>query len=334
MGSGFKLMSSDVVEQTFSITSNPFVALFIGLFATALMQSSSTTTAIIVTLVAAETLSLKGAVPMIMGANIGTSVTSTIVAMGHIRNKDEFQHAISAATVHDFFNIIVVLILLPIELYTGSLSRIATSLVGLLPVYSSSSSSFSLIGATIKPLSAMLVSLFDENAFIVLGLALGLLIVSLRNLSQLLQNLLIGKSQEIVDKYVFGHPLKSLFWGVVITAGVQSSSVTASLTVPLVAAKRATLEKVFPFLIGANVGTTVTALIAAITQSQTAMAIAMVHVLFNFFGVLILFPIPQIRRIPILIAEQLGTLSAKHRAVGICYVLVLFFLIPFAIIFS
>lgn len=124
-----------------------------------------------------------------------------------------------------------------------------------------------------------------------------------------------------------------MLWGVGITAGVQSSSVTASLTVPIVAAKRATLEKVFPFLIGANVGTTVTALIAAITQSQTAMAIALVHVLFNFFGVLILFPIPQIGRIPIWLAENLGKLSAKHRAIGIAYVLVMFFLIPFAIIF-
>jgi len=200
MSSGFKLMGSDLVEQAFSITSEPLVALFIGLFATALMQSSSTTTAIIVTLVASETLSLNGAVPMIMGANIGTSVTSTIVALGHIRNKDQFQDAISAATVHDFFNIIVVLILLPVELFTGYLSGTASHLAALMPVYNTTSESFSLMGATIKPLSAMLVSLFNENIIVILLLALGLLILSLSQLSRVLQKLLIGKSQAIVDK--------------------------------------------------------------------------------------------------------------------------------------
>jgi len=333
MGGGFKLMSADLVERAFVITSNPLIALFIGLFATAVMQSSSTSTAIIVTLVASGALALEGAVPMIMGANIGTSVTSTIVAMGHIHKKHEFKDAISAATVHDFFNILVVLILLPFELFTGYLSTSASYLASLLPVYDGTTGGFSIMNATIKPLSKLLIIFLNQNIFLVLGVALILLVMSLRSFSKVLRSFLIGKSQKVVDRYIFGHPLKSLFWGAAITAGVQSSSVTASLTVPFVASKRATLQKVFPFLIGANVGTTITALIAALSQSQTALAIALVHVLFNLFGVLLLFPIKHIRNIPVWMAEKLGTLSYKYRIAGIAYVLIVFFMVPFLIIF-
>jgi sodium-dependent phosphate cotransporter len=309
------------------------VSLFIGLFATAIMQSSSTSTSIIVTLVAAGTLSMNNAVPMIMGANIGTSVTSTIVALGHIHKKDEFRYAISAATVHDFFNIKVVLVLLPFELLTGYLSSVATYLASLIPVYDSTREGFSLMGSTIKPLSAAIISLLNENIIFVLTVALVLLISSLRGFSKVLRQYLIGKSQEVIDKYIFGHPLKSLFWGTAITAGVQSSSVTASLTVPFVASKRATLQKVFPFLIGANVGTTFTALIAAISQSETALAIAFVHLLFNLTGVFLFFPVKFIRNIPVWIADNLGNLSYKNRTIGILYVVVTFFLVPFLFIF-
>lgn len=328
LSGGFKLMSKDLVDDVFRVTSNPVVALFIGLFATALMQSSSTTTSIIVTLVAAGTLSFQNAIPMIMGANIGTSVTSTIVALGHIHNKNEFRHAISAATVHDFFNMLVVLFLLPFELLTGYLSKAAVYLTASLPIYDSASQRFSIMDATIKPSSAWIIDSLDGNVVLILILALSLLVISLRGFSVVLRSFLIGKSQAVVDKYVFGHPLRSLFWGVAITAGVQSSSVTASLTVPLVASNRATLQKVFPFLIGANVGTTFTALIAALSQNETALAIAICHVLFNLFGVFIFFPIEHIRNIPVWMAERLGNMSQENRLVGILYVLVVFFIVP------
>ena len=103
MSGGFKLLGKDIAQQIITITSNPFVGLFVGLLATALVQSSSTTTSMIVAIVASGSLTLQNAVPMIMGANIGTSVTSTIVALGHVPKRIEFQKAISSATVHDFF---------------------------------------------------------------------------------------------------------------------------------------------------------------------------------------------------------------------------------------
>ncbi len=328
LSGGFKLMSKDIVEDVFQVTSNPIIALFIGLFATALMQSRSTTTSIIVTLVASGALSFQNAIPMIMGANIGTSVTSTIVALGHFHNKNEYSHAISAATVHDFFNMLVVLFLLPFELLTGYLSQAAVFLAASLPIYDNTSEGFSILGATIKPAAAWIIDSLNGNVVLVLLLALSLLLISLRGFSVVLRSFLIGKSQAVVDKYVFGHPLRSLFWGVAITAGAQSSSVTASLTVPLVASKRATLQKVFPFLIGANVGTTITALIAALSQNETALAIAICHVLFNLAGVLLFFPIEFVQNIPVGMAERLGSMSQKNRLVGLLYVLVVFFMVP------
>jgi sodium-dependent phosphate cotransporter len=250
------------------------------------------------------------------------------VALGHIHRKAEFRYAISAATVHDFFNIMVVIILLPLELTTGFLSKTALYLTEVLPIFDSEGESKGFLDRTIKPASAAIATALGGNAWIVIVMALVLLITSLRGFTMILKSFLIGQSQKIVDKYVFGHPLQSLIWGTLITAGVQSSSVTASLTVPLVASKRATLEKVFPFLIGANVGTTLTALIAALSQNETALAIALVHLLFNLCGVLFFFPFKFIRNIPVWLANQLGMLSEKNRLIGVLYVAVVFFLVP------
>ena len=77
-------MGEDFAKNIISTTSNPFVALFIGILSTTIFQSSSTTTSLIVGMVSAGALTLNGAIPMIMGANIGTTVTNTIVSIGHI----------------------------------------------------------------------------------------------------------------------------------------------------------------------------------------------------------------------------------------------------------
>ena len=116
MSSAIKHMGADVADSIFTATSNPMVALFIGVFSTVLFQSSSTTTSLIVGMVSSGALSLTGAVPMIMGANIGTTVTNTIVSVGHINRGNEFKRAFAASTVHDFFNVLAVLILFPLEM--------------------------------------------------------------------------------------------------------------------------------------------------------------------------------------------------------------------------
>ena len=122
MGLSFKLFGSGLAQELIERTSNPFVGLIIGILATTLVQSSSTTTSLTVGLVAAGALSIEGAVPIVMGANIGTSVTCALVSLVHVRRKEEFQRAFAGATIHDFFNCLAVLILLPLEVMTGFLA--------------------------------------------------------------------------------------------------------------------------------------------------------------------------------------------------------------------
>ncbi len=335
MSGGFKLLGKDIAQQIITITSNPFVGLFVGLLATALVQSSSTTTSMIVAIVASGSLTLQNAVPMIMGANIGTSVTSTIVALGHVPRRTEFQKAISSATVHDFFNLIVVAILFPIEYFTGALSSAGAALAHVF--YSEGASGtkmFSILGVTVKPTAKALTNLLGSSAAVVIPVSIVLLFASLRAFSVSLKKILIGKSEENLQKYVFGSPIKSLLWGTGLTAAVQSSSVTTSLIVPLVATDKVDLRKAFPFLMGANIGTTVTALLAAVSQTEAALAVALCHLLFNLVGVLILFPIKSIRNIPIWMSETLGHYSGKRRFIGVAYIVITFFLIPFSLIYS
>ena len=100
LGDGFKGLGHDLLNQFFAATENPFIGLVIGLLGTTVVQSSSVTTSMIVALVAApdDPLPIQNAIPMIMGANIGTTVTNTLVALGHMGRKDEFERAFAAAT--------------------------------------------------------------------------------------------------------------------------------------------------------------------------------------------------------------------------------------------
>ena len=134
LGLGFRALGEEVLDSFFAATENPFIGLMIGILATTLVQSSSVTTAMIVGLVAApeNAIPITNAVPMIMGANIGTTVTNTIASLAHMGRKEEFRRAFAVATVHDFFNYLAVLILLPLELATHFLETSATAMTSLL----------------------------------------------------------------------------------------------------------------------------------------------------------------------------------------------------------
>ncbi|MFQ5866337.1 MAG: Na/Pi symporter, partial [bacterium] len=121
MGTAFKLFGKDFAEQLIATTSNPYVGLLIGILTTSVIQSSSTTTSLVVGLVGAGALTISNAIPIIMGSNIGTSITNTIVSMGHVSRSNEFRRAFAGSTVHDFFNLITVVILFPLQLMTNFL---------------------------------------------------------------------------------------------------------------------------------------------------------------------------------------------------------------------
>ena len=126
MGLSFKLFGKGFAESLINSTTNRFIGLFIGILATSIIQSSSTVTSIVVGMVGGGMLTITNAIPIIMGANIGTSVTNTLVSMGHINRKDEFNRAFHGAILHDHFNFLSVVVLFPLELAFGPLQWIAT----------------------------------------------------------------------------------------------------------------------------------------------------------------------------------------------------------------
>lgn len=338
---GISSFGSDFVDQVFSSVANPIAGLAAGVLATVLVQSSSVTTATIVGLVGAGVLSIETAVPMVMGANIGTTVTNTLASLGHVRQSAYFQRAFAAATVHDYFNLLSVAILLPLEVAFGLISRIANSfanLVGdILPEVGSGSSLIkSAINAPVSWMADTIESLGWSGAegAILLGVGFGLIFLALWMITRQMKAVMSGRIENAINGVLSkGAGAGALLVGLVMTVAVQSSSITTSILVPLVAAGVLTLRNAFPVTLGANLGTTVTALLASIAaDSSDALVIALAHVTFNILGILIFYPWPRLRRIPIMLAERTGEAAVKRKSVVAVYVIGLFIVAPVAIL--
>lgn len=333
MISSLQHLGKTAAETIILATSNPFTGLFIGLLVTAIIQSSSATTSMVVALVASRAITLEGAIPIIMGANIGTTITSTIVSLGFITKKKEFRRAVAAGTYHDFFNILTAAILFPLEYYFGFLSGISGTIARTLfnePI-AGTSGNFSIL-SVFNPIIRLLVNNIG-NGFLLALLSFALLFGSILFFRKMLSSRLGFGSQERFQRFFFQSSLKSFGWGLLTTAAIRSSTVTTSLVVPLVAKKVVKLRKAVPFILGANIGTTLTAFIAAMFNSNAAISIAIAHFLFNFIGVLIFFPIPALREVPVALADGLGRLTLRYRMIGFLYVILMFFFIPFSLIY-
>jgi sodium-dependent phosphate cotransporter len=145
--------------------------------------------------------------------------------------------------------------------------------------------------------------------------------------------MVLSKVEVFFDKYIFKTAIRALLFGMLLTFMVQSSSITTSLIVPLAGAGVLSLRQIFPYTLGANIGTTATALLAALSLNVTALVTAFAHLIFNIFGILIIYPIPFIRNIPIKLAETLAEYSIKNRLIPFAYLLIVFIVIPFTIIY-
>lgn len=333
---GIKIMGADTQERLFSAVSNPIAGLCVGILGTVLVQSSSASTSVIVGLVASGALGVDQAVPMIMGANIGTTVTNTIVSLGHVRQSAEFKRAFAAATVHDFFNVLAVAILLPVELIFRPISGIAKWVSELL-VGSGGTEWKSPVKKWVKEPVGWLKDLWDQlgasgNVKGALMVATGLVIVLIalafvtKNMKALVAarierslNAILGKAGGLV----------ALAVGMVVTIAVQSSSITTSILIPLSAAGVLTLRNIYPVTLGANVGTTITALLAALAASSAdSLTVALTHTTFNIAGILLLYVLPFAREIPVSAATLMADLAVRRRVLAVCYVVVLFIVAP------
>ncbi|KAM6924316.1 sodium-dependent phosphate transport protein 2A isoform 1-T1 [Xenentodon cancila] len=404
LSSAFQLAGGKVAGDIFKdnvVLSNPVAGLVVGILVTVLVQSSSTSTSIIVSLVASGLLEVKSAVPVIMGSNIGTSVTNTIVAMMQAAERDDFQRAFAGATIHDCFNWLSVLVLLPLEVASGLMTRLSLLLVNILSLQSGEEAP-ELLKVITEPVTKLIIQLdkcvitgiamgnedmrnrslvkewcqtgpdmpagnrSTENCqdlpwssrvkcrhlfastelsdltvgLILLAASLAVLCTCLMLLVKLLNSILKGQVAKIIHKVIntdlpfpFGWlaGYVAMMVGAGVTFLVQSSSVFTSAMTPLVGIGVISLERAYPLTLGSNIGTTATALLAALASPGNKLAasiqIALCHLFFNVFGILLWYPLPFMR-LPIRMARVLGERTAKYRWFAVLYLLLCFLLLP------
>ncbi|XP_077157606.1 sodium-dependent phosphate transport protein 2B [Paroedura picta] len=424
LSSAFQLVGGKAAGDIFkdgSVLSNPVAGLVIGVLVTVMVQSSSTSSSIIVSMVASSLLTVRLAIPIIMGANIGTSVTNTIVALMQAGDRNEFRRAFAGATVHDFFNWLSVFVLLPLEVASGYLFLLTSvivesfhlesgesapellkvitdpftkliiqldkSVISAIAIGDKSASNKSLVKTWCQTKTSLIAKnvtvpspenctspdlcWFDGNStftlrnyshtenikkcnhifagttlydsavgVILLALSLLVLCTCLVLIVKLLNSILKGQVANVIKKTLntdFPFPFSWLtgYLAMLVGAGmtfiVQSSSVFTSAITPLVGIGVISIERAYPLTLGSNIGTTTTAILAAMASPgntlKYSLQIALCHFFFNISGIILWYPFPCMR-VPIRLAKGLGNITAKYRWFAIFYLLICFLLIP------
>ena len=343
MGSGLKGIGkgSDWLETIIAQGTNPLVALFGGVLVTAIVQSSSFTTSLIITLVAAGQMQIETAVFAVMGANIGTSVTGLIVSLGTMRIKRQFRRAYATALMHSIPNILTVAILFPIEWITsvfmgngrGVLANTASwaaNLIGFTEVEKPTNPIKLITKPVVNFIQSVMESFGGEGslgasvAVAVCGLLL--LFVALIFLVKNLKGAVLSRLEGLFSTVFFRNNFIAWLSGIISTISVQSSSVTTSLMVPIAGAGAVKLKRAFPFLLGCNIGTTVTGVIAALANpTHAAITVAIAHVLFNFCDNAIWYPL---RRIPIRMSKAYSRLACQSPKWAFIFLGTVFIILP------
>jgi len=378
----FKLVSGKQAGAIFGnkVMTNPIVGLMIGILFTVLVQSSSTCTSVIVSLVAAGGLEVKTAIPMVMGANIGTSMTSTLVSLTQVTDVVQFERAFAAATVHDCFNWLSVIVLLVVELPTDYLLRLTQFIVdaqddggqsqdlGIPNIFDYFVTPFTNLiiqvndtmlecwganeeecqnATSLLPNPPPSPFLFDiENwsdqaiGGVLLVIALFVLSLCLILIVKVLRSSLEGSVARLIKKFV-NADIKYAPWltgylalllGAGLTFVVQSSSVFTSTLTPLVGVGLIEVDRMYPLVLGSNIGTTSTALLAAFAaHKKDALQIALCHFFFNISGILLYYPLPFMR-FPLPLCKLLGRTTARYRWFAIFYLIFMFCVLPAAVL--
>ncbi|XP_043192386.1 sodium-dependent phosphate transport protein 2B-like isoform X1 [Amphibalanus amphitrite] len=416
LSQAFRLVGGRTASQVFSsseLLTNPVVGLMMGCLVTVLVQSSSTSTSIIVSMVASGLLQVRTCIPMIMGANIGTSITNTIVSLTQVADRNEFRRAFGGATVHDMFNWLAVLSLLPLELIIqainpsgqGYLELMTDAILNSVNLDTAKGHKLKLLKVITSPFTSLVIktdkkvltgwALNDSRYFdaslvkhyckyetttvlgvnnvtetvkvplercnspghslfsltdlpdlyvglILLVIALVLLCGCLVLMVKILHTLLKGSIAVVIRKTLNANipymPWLTGYLAILVGCGmtilVQSSSVFTSAMTPLVGVGVISLDRMYPLTLGSNIGTTTTAILAALAASgdtlRPSIQIALVHFFFNISGILLFYVLPFMRW-PIPLARGLGNITADYRWFAVAYLLGMFLLLPLVV---
>ena len=184
----------------------------------------------------------------------------------------------------------------------------------------------------VKFVEGLLESLgFDGKALAIalLVVAIGMVFLCLRYITLNMRSLLVSRIEASLNTALGRSGLIGMVIGIGVTVAVQSSSITTSILVPLCGAGLLTLPNVYPITLGANIGTTVTALIASLAADlPAALTIALVHLFFNLSGTLLFYPVPFLRNLPIEGARRLSHLAVRNKLWLLAYVAIMFVAVP------
>lgn len=328
------LFNSPFAQSLFYEIQNPFVGFFVGILATALMQSSSATNSLAITMVGSEILSLQQAIPIIMGANIGTTVTNTVISLGTILKTEEFKRAFSASTIHDFFNILTAVILFPLELKFHLIEHSALWLYHIM--MNNNVKLTTSFENPIKKLISLTVDhiheTFSSHPTFYIFFSVALIVSMLLLIIKILKYSFLDRMKQSLKKQVFSNPVKSWSVGAFFTFIVQSSSITTSLAIPFAAEGVLTLEQIYPYTVGANFGTGFTTFLAALSLNRIAFIAAVATVLFDLISSCLIYPIPFIGSIPLWCAQKFANIASQNKVIPVVYVIVTFILLPLLII--
>jgi sodium-dependent phosphate cotransporter len=342
---GFSTLSGGAAESLFAFAANPWVGLFVGVLATVLIQSSTTTTAIAVTAVGAGVLPLSGAIPIMLGANVGTTVTTTLIALGYIHQRDEYRRALAASSIHDFYNWLALAIFFPLELMFQPLERLSGVLTSAMygMTWLPDPGDFNVIRTVTRPVVNLIAdstySISNGNgagaAFLVV-LGAVLIFASVKYLSKLLKILMVGGARDMLTRTAGGNQYVAMATGMGATVITQSSTITTSVLIPFAGAKLLTTKQLYPVTVGANIGTTFTVVFAAFTlvggNAQIGLQAAFVHLLYNIFSMVVIYMIPVLRDVPLKCAEWLAEVATDRKWVIATYLVGAFIALPLGVI--
>lgn len=340
---GFAGLGGDAAHSMFEFAANPWVGLFVGVLGTVLIQSSTTTTAIAVTAVGSGALSIQGAIPIILGANVGTTVTTSLVALTFIGNRAEFRKALAASSIHDFYNWLALLIFFPIELIWHPLERVSGALTdalygtGWLP----DPSRFNVIRVATQPVVNVVAAMTSHlggtlGPIVTVVIGAALIFGVVRYLGKLLKMLMVGKAREILVGAVGRNPYLAMGAGMGVTIVTQSSTITTSVLVPFSGAGILAPSQIYPVTAGANLGTTFTVVFAAFAVSgqdaRIGLQAAFVHLIYNVLAILVIYVVPILRPAPLIVAEAFARVASKHKWIVAAYLGTVYLAVPLLVI--
>ncbi|MGW5776499.1 Na/Pi symporter [Streptomyces sp. NPDC003863] len=340
---GFAGLGSDAAHTMFAFAAHPWVGLSVGILGTVLIQSPTTTTAIAVTAVGSGALPIQGAIPIILGSNVGTTVTTSLVALTFIGDRTEFRRALGASTVHDFYNWLALLIFFPVELIRHPLKHISgtstNALYGTDWLPNPAHSNF--IRAATRPVEHAVIhatshvsSTLGPLFTIVIGAAL--ILVAVRYLGKLLKLLMVGRARDILIEAVGRNACLAMASGMGVTVVTRSSTITTSVPVSFAGTGILTPAQVYPVVVGSNLGTTFTVVFAAFAgvgqDAKIGLQAAFVHLIYNLFAIVVIYVIPLLRPVPLFCAENLARIASEHRWVLAVYLGTVFVALPALVI--